>query len=77
MNVIHFIKCGHGDTILIEGNGHYGLIDSSKYYEIIKKKSKYEKNFKHSNNKKNKESIIINYLVSYFSFHIYFTHIKY
>ena len=28
-NIIHFIKCGHGDSILIEGKGHFGLIDSA------------------------------------------------
>ena len=28
-NIIHFIKCGHGDSILVEGKGHFGLIDSA------------------------------------------------
>ena len=34
-NVIHFIKTGNSDSILIESNGHYGLIDSSKPYKYI------------------------------------------
>ena len=28
-NIIHFIKCGRGDSILVEGKGHFGLIDSA------------------------------------------------
>ena len=24
-----FFKCGHGDSILVEGKGHFGLIDSA------------------------------------------------
>ena len=29
INLIHFIKCGNSDAILIQGNMHFGLIDSS------------------------------------------------
>ena len=31
-NMIHFIRCGQADSILIESNGKYGLIDSSNPY---------------------------------------------
>ena len=34
-NLLHFIKCGSSDAILIEANGHYGLVDSSNPYEYI------------------------------------------
>jgi len=34
-NIIHFIKCGNGDSILIESNGKYGLIDAANNYEFI------------------------------------------
>ena len=34
-NMIHFIKCGSSDSILIESNGHFGLIDSSRPYKYI------------------------------------------
>ena len=34
-NVVHFIKCGGADGILIESNGNYGLIDSSNPYRYI------------------------------------------
>ena len=33
-NIIHFIKCGHGDSILVEGNGFFGLIDSGNPNEF-------------------------------------------
>ncbi len=33
--VLHFIRCGSGDSILIEENGHFGLIDSSNPYKYI------------------------------------------
>ena len=35
-NIVHFIKCGSADSILIESNGKYGLIDSSNPYKYIK-----------------------------------------
>ena len=35
-NIVHFIKCGSADSILIESNGKYGLIDSSNPYKDIK-----------------------------------------
>ena len=38
-NIVHFIKCGHGDSILVEGKGHFGLIDSSN---PIKGKNKFK-----------------------------------
>ena len=34
-NIVHFIKCGGADSILIETNGKYGLIDSSNPYKYI------------------------------------------
>ena len=34
-NMIHFIKCGEADSILIESNGKYGLVDSSNPYKFI------------------------------------------
>ena len=34
-NIIHFIKSGNSDSILVEANGHYGLIDTSKPYKYI------------------------------------------
>ena len=34
-NMVHFIKCGSADAILIESNGKYGLIDSSNPYKYI------------------------------------------
>ena len=34
-NIVHFIKCGSADSILIESNGKYGLIDSSNPYKYI------------------------------------------
>jgi len=34
-NIIHFIKCGNGDSILVESNGKYGLIDDANNYEFI------------------------------------------
>ena len=36
VNIVHFIKCGSADSILIESNGKYGLIDSSNPYQYIK-----------------------------------------
>ena len=33
--MIHFIKCGSADAILIENNGVFGLIDSSNPYKYI------------------------------------------
>lgn len=33
--MIHFIKCGSADSILIESNGKYGLVDSSFPYKYI------------------------------------------
>ena len=36
-NIIHFIKCGNGDSILIESNGKYGLIDAANNYEFIER----------------------------------------
>ena len=35
INIVHFIKCGSADSILIESNNKYGLIDSSNPYEFI------------------------------------------
>ena len=35
INMIHFIKCGSSDSILIESNGKYGLVDSSFPYKYI------------------------------------------
>ena len=34
-NIIHFIKYGSADSILIESNGKFGLIDSSNSYRYI------------------------------------------
>lgn len=34
-NVVHFIKCGSADSIVIESNGKFGLIDSSNPYKYI------------------------------------------
>ena len=34
-SIIHFIRCGSSDAILIESNGHYGLIDSANPYQYI------------------------------------------
>jgi len=34
-SIIHFIKCGNSDAILLEANGHFGLIDSSNPYQYI------------------------------------------
>ena len=34
--MIHFIKCGDGDSILIESNGKFGLVDSSNPFKSIK-----------------------------------------
>ena len=34
-NMVHFIKCGSADAILIESNGKYGLIDSSNPYKYV------------------------------------------
>jgi beta-lactamase superfamily II metal-dependent hydrolase len=41
-NIVHFIKCGHGDSILVEGKGHFGLIDSAN--PIIGKNNFKDKN---------------------------------
>lgn len=56
-NLIHFIKCGNSDAILIQGNKHFGLIDSSF-------PSKINKNINQFLNidKKNNVMIIIKYL---------------
>ena len=35
-NIVHFIKCENGDSILIESKGKYGLIDSSNPFKYIK-----------------------------------------
>ena len=35
-NMVHFIKCGSADSILIESNGKFGLIDTSNPYKFIK-----------------------------------------
>ncbi len=34
-SMIHFIKCGNADSILIESNGKYGLVDSSNPFKYI------------------------------------------
>jgi beta-lactamase superfamily II metal-dependent hydrolase len=34
-HIIHFIRCGSSDSILLEACGHYGLIDSSTPYKYI------------------------------------------
>ena len=34
-SIIHFIKCGNSDAILLEANGHFGLIDYSNPYQNI------------------------------------------
>ena len=34
-SVVHFLKCGSADSILIESNGKFGLIDSSNPYKNI------------------------------------------
>ena len=34
-NIVHFIKCGSSDAILIEANGHFGLIDSANPFQYI------------------------------------------
>ena len=60
-NIIHFINCGHGDSILIEGNGHYGLIDSTSHYKVINKKINIKKKKNNFYYKKNKEFIILRY----------------
>ena len=36
-HIIHFIRCGSSDSILLEACGHYGLIDSSNPYKYIEK----------------------------------------
>ena len=36
-HIIHFIRCGSSDSILLEACGHYGLIDSSNPYKDIEK----------------------------------------
>jgi len=36
-NMVHFIKCGSADSILIESNGKFGLVDTSNPYKYIKK----------------------------------------
>ena len=36
-HIIHFIRCGSSDSILLEAYGHYGLIDSSNPYKDIEK----------------------------------------
>lgn len=56
--IIHFIKCGHGDSILVEGKGHFGLVDSA-----ISIKGKYKFNYKKKlTNKEISFSIVLNYL---------------
>jgi beta-lactamase superfamily II metal-dependent hydrolase len=35
-NIVHFIKCGSADSILIESKGRFGLIDTSNPYQYIK-----------------------------------------
>ena len=70
-NVIHFIKCGSGDAILIEGNGHFGLIDTSNPYQYMKNevvkvnidKKKGEKNWWEPN-PINSVQAVLNYLKS-------------
>ena len=44
-NIIHFIKCGHGDSILIEGNGHFGLIDSANHFINIRNNNQINYNY--------------------------------
>ena len=34
-SMVHFIKCGSADSILIESNGKFGLIDTSNPYKYI------------------------------------------
>ena len=34
-SMIHFIKCGSADSILIESNGKFGLVDTSNPYKFI------------------------------------------
>jgi beta-lactamase superfamily II metal-dependent hydrolase len=34
-NMVHFIKCGSADSILIESNGKFGLVDTSNPYKYI------------------------------------------
>ena len=56
--IIHFIKCGHGDSILIEGKGHFGLVDSANSIKM-----KYKYNYKKKlTNKEISFSIVLNYL---------------
>jgi len=59
-NIIHFLKCGHGDAILIEGNDHYGLIDSSHPYNDKNNLNK-NKN-KNQTNEEDNSIILLNYL---------------
>jgi len=33
--IVHFIKCGSADSILIESNGKFGLVDTSNPYKFI------------------------------------------
>ena len=34
-SMVHFIKCGSADSILIESNGKFGLVDTSNPYKYI------------------------------------------
>jgi len=34
-SMVHFIKCGNADSILIESNGKFGLIDTSNPYKYV------------------------------------------
>ena len=68
-NIIHFIRCGSSDSILIESNGKYGLIDSSNPYKYIKNeiekvKINLSKGEKHqwSHNQDESVQAVINYL---------------
>lgn len=61
INIIHFIKCGQGDAILIEGNGHYGLVDSGNHYENFQNNKNNKINSKNCNNKDKNESVILDY----------------
>ena len=69
VNIVHFIKCGSADSILIESNGKYGLIDSSNPYQYIKNEvehvqideSKGEKNQWVSNQDESVQAVL-NYL---------------
>lgn len=59
-NIIHFIKCGNSDSILIESNLHFGLIDSSNPINFnISKKCYFYKLYR---NYQNNVFQVLNYL---------------